>query len=327
MTEERIKTRSQRYTEIEKEENKKTKIDKTPKQKKKIEKEIKEPKEKKEHPRLKKFFIILLSIILIIVLYSTIIGTKFIDIKEYKVESNILPESFHGIKIVQISDVHYGTTINQKQLDKVVSKVNELKPDIILFTGDLIDQNIIPTEEIKKELITSLSKLNCSLYKYAIYGDEDLNNKVYKEIITSSDFILLENSSTLLYYKESTPIMITGYNPIETSPNYTIITDYVDEQDTTNYYKIVLTHEPDSISKFINYNPNLVVSGHTLGGLIKIPFLTPSFLPENGTQYYEDYYKINNTELYISNGLGTSKINARLNNHPSINLYRLYKTK
>ena len=121
--------------------------------------------------------------------------------------------------------------------------------------------------------------------------------------------------------------MITGYNPIDTSPNYTIITDYVDEQDTTNYYKIVLTHEPDSITKFINYNPDLVVSGHTLGGLIKIPFLTPSFLPENGTQYYEDYYKINNTELYVSNGLGTSKINARLNNHPSINLYRLYKTK
>lgn len=317
------KTRSQRYKVNDSNE-------KTPKIKKKDipeHKETKIPKEKKEHPRLKKFFIILGTIILTIVLYSTLIGTKFIDIKEYKVESNLLPETFHGLKIVQISDIHYGTTINQKQLDKIVNKVNNLKPDIILFTGDLIDKNIIPTEQIKKELITSLSKLNCSLYKYAIYGDEDLSNKLYKEIITSSNFTLLENSSTLLYYKGTTPIMITGYNPIETSPNYTIITDYVDEQDTTNYYKIVLTHEPDSIQKFINYNPNLVVSGHSLGGLIKLPFLKPSFLPENATQYYEEHYKINNTEFYVSNGLGTSKINARLNNHASINLYRLYKTK
>lgn len=326
MTEDKkIKTRSQRYTTLETEEPKKQKTEKTPKQKKKIEKETKEPKEKKEHPRLKKFLIVITTIFLAILLYSTLIGPRFIDIKEYKIESSLLPETFHGIKVIHLSDIHYGTTINQKQLDKIVSKINKFKPDIILFTGDLIDQNIIPTDQIKEELITSLSKLECSLYKYAVYGDEDLNNKVYKEIITSSNFTLLENSSTLLYYKGTTPIMITGYNPIETSPNYTIITDYVDEQDTTNYYKIVLMHEPDAISKFINYNPNLVVSGHTLGGLIKIPFLNPLFLPKNTTQYFEDYYKINNTDFYISNGLGTSKINARLNNHPSINFYRLYK--
>lgn len=317
MTEEKNKkTRSHRYNEDIKEE---TKVETT--------KKINKPKkESKEHPILKKTLITLASIILIIILYSTFIGTKFIDIKEYKVESTTIPTSFHGLKIVQFSDIHYGTTINKPELDKLVKKINKLKPDVILFTGDLIDKNIVPTDEIKKEIITSLKNLNCSLYKYAIYGDEDLtNDKLYKEIITESKFTLLENTSTLLYYKDKTPIMITGYNPIETSPNYTIITNMIEEQDTTNYYKIVLIHEPDSIDKFINYNPNIVFSGHTLGGLIKIPFLKPLFLPKNNTKYYEDYYKINNTELYISNGLGTSEINARLNNHPSINFYRFYK--
>lgn len=312
------KTRAERYS---------TKDTSQPIESKKI-KEVKEEisEESKEHPILKKTIIIIISIFLIISLYSSLIGPKIIDIKEYKVESNILPNSFHGLKIVQISDIHYGTTINKKQLDKIVTKVNELKPDIIIFTGDLIDKNITSTKQIKEEIISSLNNLKCTLYKYAIYGDEDLKNDYYKEIITESDFILLENTSTLLYYKDNTPIHITGFNPLETSPNYTILTNYIDEQDTSNYYKLVLTHEPDSIEKFINYNPNLVLSGHTLGGLIKLPFLKPLLLPDN-TKYYEDYYLINNTNLYVSNGLGTSKLNARLNNHPSINLYRLYKTK
>lgn len=316
MIEEKTKrTRSKKY-EIEekeiikKEENKQEKI-----------------KEKKEHPLLKKILLIIASIIILVILYSTLIGTRIIDINEYKIESNQLPDSFHGIKIVHFSDIHYGTTINKKQLDNIVEKINNLKPDIIFFTGDLIDKNIKLDKETTNEIIESLNKLECTLYKYAIYGDEDLNNNSYKDIITKSNFTLLENTSTLLYYKNQTPIEITGYNPIITSPNYTILTDIVEEQDTTNYYKIVLTHEPDSIDKFINYNPNLVLSGHSLGGLINIPFTKPIFLPKNSKKYYEEYYKIKNTELYISNGLGTSGINARLNNHPSINLYRFYKTK
>ena len=314
MEEKKYKTRSSRHKE------------ETPiVEEKKIEKIKKE--EKKSHPVLKKVFLTIFFFILIIVVYSSFIGTKLIEINEYKVESNTLPESFHGLKIVQFSDIHYGTTINKKELDNITEKINNLKPDIIFFTGDLLDKNITITDEIKKELISSLNNLECTLYKYAIYGDEDLENDEYKDILNNSNFKLLEDHSTLLYYEDITPIEITGYNPIITSPNYTILTNYVDEQDTTNYYKIVLSHEPDSIDKFINYNPNLVLTGHSLGGLIKLPYLKPIFLKENSKKYYENYYKLNNTDFYISNGLGTSGINARFNNHPSINLYRFYKTK
>ena len=145
--------------------------------------------------------------------------------------------------------------------------------------------------------------------------------------MTTSGFTILDNKSIPLYYKDKTPIIITGFNPIITKPNYTILTDFIDNQDPTNYYKLVLTHEPDSLDKFINYNPNLVLSGHSLGGTIDLHFTKPLLLPENSTKYYNSYQKIKNTELYISNGLGTTGLNSRLLNPPSINLYRLYKTK
>lgn len=312
-----------------KEENKKTRSTKYNEEKKPKETTPlpKEQEETKKHPLLTKYLFFGITFLILFIAYISFIGTAIIETKEYKVETTNLPDSFHGLKIVQLSDIHYGTTINKKQLDKIVKRINKINPDIIIFTGDLIDKNITTTDEIKEELISSLSTLECSLYKYAIYGNEDYNNKSYKEIITSSNFILLDNESKLLYYKENTPIEITGFNTRETNPDYTILTNPVDEIDTTSFYKIVLAHEPDSIDNFINYKPNLVLSGHSLGGLIKLPFIKPLFLEDGATKYYEDYYKLEETDFYISNGLGTSGINARLNNHPSITLYRLYKTK
>lgn len=299
----------------------------TPKEEihKEEQKEIEKTEVIEEKNRFKKPLIILGSLLLLIILYAYFIGTSFLDVKEYKIESNIIPDSFNGFKIVHISDIHYGI-INKSKLENMINKVNELKPDIIFFTGDLIDKNIKANDQLKNELINSLSKLNSS-YKYAIYGNEDYNNEFYKDIITSSDFILLENEAKLLYYKDSIPIEIIGFNSMETNPNYDDMNNLLEDIDETTLYKIVLTHEPDSLDSIINYEPNLILSGHTLGGLVKLPFGKPLFLPNNGKKYYEDYYEINNSKIFVSNGIGISNLSIRLNNHPSINLYRLYKEK
>ena len=328
MAEEQIRRRSDRYKdEIEVEDVEETKEIKVIKKEPKKVPEQKEQKTKEQHPLLNKIILTIIITIIILISYSTMIEPKFINIKEYKIESKLIPDSFHGTKIVQFSDIHYGTTINKKQLERIANKINELKPDIIVFTGDLLDKNISLTQNTEEELTTYLSSLKCSLYKYAIFGDEDLDNKKYQEIMTKSGFTILDNKSIPLYYKDTTPILIAGYNPIITKPNYTILSDFIDNQDPTNYFKLVLTHEPDSIDKFINYNPNLVLSGHSLGGSIDLKFTKPLMLPTNSTKYFEDYQKIKNTDLYISNGLGTTGLNARFLNPPSINLYRLYKTK
>lgn len=294
--------------------------------KQKLNNNSEQTKEKKEHPILKKAIIIVFFMLITIIIYISSIEHMFINIKEYKIESTNIPNSFDGLKIVHFSDIHFGTSVDNKKLNQIVNKINKLKPDIIFFTGDLINNNIIINEETQNEIINSLSNLKPTLYKYAIYGDEDYANKSYRTIIENAGFKLLDNESTLLYYKDNTPIEITGFSPISSSPNYTILTNLIENIDPTNLYKIVLTHEPDTIDKFINYNPNLVLSGHSLGGLIRIPLLKPLFLKENSKKYYNDYYKINNCNFYISNGLGTSNFNARLNNLPSINFYRLYKT-
>lgn len=279
---------------------------------------------KKEHPILNKILIISIILTISIISYAALIEPNIIITKEYKIENTKLPDTFNGLKIVQFSDIHYGNTINKKQLDKIVDKINNLKPDVILFTGDLISKDLSINDTIKEEITDSLKKLECTLYKYAIYGDED--NETFKEIMDETNFITLNNETKLLYYKSNTPISISGLAP-NNNQNYSILNASVDEKEIINLFKIVLVHEPDTIENITRYYPQIVMSGHTMGGLIKLPGLKPLFLPETANNYYEPHYTIDETNLYVSNGLGTSSINARLNNFPSINLYRLYTQK
>ena len=196
MTEERQKTRSSRYQEeIEIEDVEDTPIQ-NESQNTSSKKQVEETKkEKKSHPILNRIILSIIIFFIVIAAYSTLIEPKFLIVKEYKIESKEIPESFHGLKIVHFSDINYGTTINKKQLSKIVDQINKQKPDIVIFTGNLLDANIDLTETAKEDVITTLNKINCTLYKYAIYGNEDLDNKDFKNIMTETNFIILNNKS------------------------------------------------------------------------------------------------------------------------------------
>ena len=110
-------------------------------------KKEKETKENKSH-----IFIYILLIIGLIIIYSRYIATTGIQIKEYSVINNKIPESFKGFKVVHFSDLKYGSTTDQKYLKKLVNKINELNPDIIIFTGDLVSSNYKLTDNDKKSI-------------------------------------------------------------------------------------------------------------------------------------------------------------------------------
>lgn len=266
--------------------------------------------------------IILYSIftIIAIIIYSMYIEPYNLKIKEYKIENNILPSSFDGLKIIHFSDVHYGRTVNNEYLKKIVNLINKQKPDLVLFTGDFIDKDTKLTEENIKEVNSILSDIESTLGNYAITGNHDikhLNN--YKKILEGA-FTLLDNQEKLIYYNEQTPISLVGIeDTLEGNPNYNIFNK------DHNYFRIVLVHEPDTYDNIKDNNINVMLSGHSHNGQIRIPFIGALYTPIGSKKYYENYYKLNNTELFVSNGIGTSTLNLRFLSQPSINLYRLYK--
>ena len=278
-------------------------------------KKEKETKENKTH-----IFIYILLIIGLIIIYSRYIATTGIQIKEYSVINNKIPESFKGFKVVHFSDLKYGSTTDQKSLKKLVNKINELNPDIIIFTGDLVSSNYKLTDNDKKSIIENLNKLDPKIDIYSIRGDNDIN-ETYNSIITQTKIIEINNLNKLIYYKGDTPIMLIG---LDDSINGNQSLDMAFNYEENNYYKILITHEPDTYEKIKDKNIDLFLAGHSLNGQVRLPFIGSIYTPTGAKKYYDSKYKIDNTEIYISNGLGTSKIPYRLNNRPSINLYRFY---
>ncbi len=277
---------------------------------------------------MKKIIITLVIIILLIssiLLYSRFIATKGLKIKEYKVVNTKITDSYHGLKIVHLSDIHYGSTISEKELNNIVDKINEIKPDIVVLTGDLIDDRL---SFDKDKIINCLSKIEANLGKYAISGNHDLPIDDYNYIIKESGFTNLDNKYDLIYYKSNDPIVISGigYDGEDVGIKTEQFDKYISElkaDDVKPIYSILLIHEPDTVDNLDLNKYDLVLSGHSHGGQVRLPFIGAIYTPVGAKNYYDEYYKINNTDLYISSGLGTSMYKFRLFNKPSINFYRI----
>lgn len=274
---------------------------------------------------MKKIVIILICSISLILLYSRFIGTSGIKVNEYKITNKNIPLEYHGLKVVQISDIHYGSTINESKLKKIVDEINLLNPDIVVLTGDLIDERI-PYNKV--EIINNLSNINAKLGKYSISGNHDYPIENYNELIINSGFIDLNNNYELIYNDSNQPIIISGIssNNKDTSnlsEKTAKFDSFIAENSIEPVYSILLIHEPDFIDKISLENYNLVLAGHTHNGQINIPLLKKLYLPKNGKKYSGGYYNISNTDIFISNGLGTSWLKFRLFSRPSINFYRI----
>lgn len=279
-------------------------------------------KEDKKNIKEKKKNNILIYFILVIALlflYSKYIEPYNLRVNEYKIENEYLPKSFDGIKIVHFSDVHLGSTVDIKYLNKIVNMINKQKPDIVVFTGDMLDKrrtlNNEETESVKK----ALSKIKSNLGNYAVSGNHDIKQLDRFKKIMDTNFTILDNEEKLIYYKENNPISLVGLSDSsETKINYDIL------EKENNYYRFILCHEPDEYKKISNYSFNVMLSGHSHGGQVKIPLIGKIYTPVGAKTYYDNYYKLDNKEIFVSNGIGTTRIDIRFNSEPSINLYRLY---
>lgn len=279
---------------------------------------------------MKKFIRFLLIIILVIsltIVYARYGGTRGLITKEYKIETNI-DNSFDGLKIVHFSDLHYLRITNKETTKNIIKEINILNPDIVVFTGDLIDKDYTPTNTDINDLKELLLSIKSKYGKYSVIGNND--NKIretIEDIYTNSNFILLNNDYDIIYGNNNDKLFIGGLDTYsyDKSDIDKVMTYFADNEDIN--YKIILVHEPDYID-IINskYNDiNLVLSGHSHNGQVNIPYVKKLFLPFGSRKYYENHYKVNNTDLYISSGLGESRINFRIFNKPSINFYRINK--
>lgn len=289
--------------------------------------------EKMIHKKVIFFVILFFLFFLTTILYSYFLGTKGLVIKEYKITNPKLPNSFYGFKIVHMSDIHYGRIIHKKELENIIFKINQLKPDIVVLTGDLLDQSQTLSDQDIQDMIASFQNINVTIGKFAILGEHDYNSEAWSTIMKESKFINLNDTYELIFQNGYEPILLAGLSTnLKGTKNakdkIKPINDYITSIQESNSintpkYKILLMHEPDFIDSISYQNYDLILAGHSHNGQVRIPFFGAIIKPSGSKKYYDNYYSLGSTDFYISSGLGTTKYDVRLWNHPSINFYRL----
>ena len=170
----------------------------------------KKEKEKKKGGKLLSIFLLLVVIVVTIFLYAKYTGIKGLIVKEYRVKSEILTNNFSGLKIIHFSDLLYKSTVDKEDVKNLIKRINELKPDIVVFTGDLINKNAKINNEDIEFLEEELESISAKVGKYAIYGDEDYSIESYKTIMEKSKFKILNNSYDEIFYKNNESMFIIG---------------------------------------------------------------------------------------------------------------------
>ena len=263
---------------------------------------------------IKKVILITIPILLfIIIMFVSLryIGNYGIVVREKAIKSVKINDDLNGLRIVHFSDIYYNEYTEKKQIDRMVSKINYAKPDIVIYTGDLISKEYILSHDEEEYLIDKLSSIDASIEKIAIKGEKD--EGTFEGIMNNSGFeVLEENKLEKIFIKGSYINVINYEKNIEENNTY--------DDEILN---IVLTHNPDNIDKILNYyNPDLIFAGHTLNGQVRLPLIGGLF---RNSKYMDPYYEINNTKIFISGGIGNKTLNIRLFNNPSINFIRLRK--
>lgn len=259
--------------------------------------------------------LILLIIMLILVLFF-FQQNHHLVVTNYIYESERLPCEFDGYKIVQISDLHnieFGAKNNA-----LIAKVKECSPDIVVITGDIVDST-----KTNVDIAINLSKELCKICPtYYVTGNHEiwLNGTEYEKLLNGlkDNGVNILNNAVYETKKEKSSIYVIGLDDRSLTSNaYSKVTQEINE-DT---FKILLAHEPQYLKFYSDKSVDLVISGHTHGGQIRLPKFGGLIAPDQEgffPKYTKGEYTDKKTTMIVSGGLGNSVVPIRLFNYPEI---------
>ncbi|PFN24161.1 metallophosphoesterase [Bacillus cereus] len=271
-------------------------------------------------------FISMVMISLGVCYYATEIERKLITVTWNEVKSSNLPKEFNNKKIVQFSDVHLGPEFSLKQLDSLVEKMNELHPDIVVFTGDLIDRFGSYKGE-REEAKGILQKIHAPLGKYAVFGNHDRGgggSLFYKKYMEEAGFSVLVNEVQKIKVENGKYITISGLDDfLLGKPQIDVTLKNLKQQD----FNMLLVHEPDVADKVARYPVDFQMSGHSHGGQVQIPFVGPLLTTKLAEKYVEGMYEFGGKSkplhLYVNRGIGTTRMPVRFWSIPELSVFVL----
>ena len=224
-----------------------------------------------------------------------------------------LPESLEGFKIVQLTDMHLKPFTQLEHIERAVLKTNVLQPDLVVLTGDYVWHD----EEDILDLVPALAKLNARYGVFAVLGNHDIKTDaaLITDTFTRHGIRVLCNEGLDLQVGND-HLHLAGIddgwlgNPdiVQTLSSH-----------RANKPVVLLAHEPDMIDWYAHDERiSLQLSGHTHGGQVQVSPGKPFVRPYLGKKYVQGLYRVNQSWVYTSRGLGTTGVPLRRNCAPEI---------
>ncbi len=248
---------------------------------------------------------------------------------EYSIRSDKLPQNFNGYKIVQLSDLHSKSFRNNQS--NLVKRVKKEKPDLIVFTGDLIDSE----KYDEKPSLILMRKLVQVAPVYYVTGNhewwsgkfnslEDKLKNIGVQVMRNSAEEITNGTDKIQIIGIDDPENVKEFYAKKATMEENIINSLEGLEEKDNF-QILLSHRPEMFSLYSEYEFDVVFSGHAHGGQIRIPFIGGLIAPDQGLfpKYTSGKYNSLNTTMIVNRGLGNSIIPLRIFNRPEIVLVTL----
>lgn len=241
-----------------------------------------------------------------------------------------LPEAFENTRIVQISDIHLDAWTEPFFLRRVVRTINRMKPDLVVLTGDFV--SIVPDHfpssfhaqpiDAAWQCARILSELECRQV-YASLGNHDISVSVPEvtRALAAHGITVLNNRAVAVERDRARLWMAGMIDPSDNRPRPEkavpeSIRQHPDEP------VILLCHSPDYADDLlrspVGQAVDLMLSGHTHGGQVRLPFVGALVAPPLGKKYTRGWFQFGRLQLYVNQGIGTVGLPFRFNCPPEI---------
>lgn len=275
-------------------------------------------KKKKNSKRAIAFFMI----ILIVFTLWAVHGNNSVSVAEYTVISEKIPESFNGYRITQVSDLHDALIGSDNK--KLLDKIKNTQPDIIVLTGDMIDSTR-PDEDISISFIEKAVEIAPTYYITGNHESQLKSFRNFQERIINAGATYLRNESITIS-RNGASVNLIGIDDPFFLCRYIDSNEQISVHSTLNRivpeegYNILLAHRPDYYDIYVINGINLALCGHTHGGQFRVPILGGLYSPEQGffPMYDKGLFTSEETTMIVSSGVGNSSFPIRLNNPPEI---------
>lgn len=256
--------------------------------------------------------------------YARYLEPEMLTVNHHSIHHPSIPDAFESFKIVQFSDTHIGFHYDLKQLQRTVQTINQQKPDLIVFTGDLVDKP--HTYPFDSNLPSLLNKLQAPYGKYWIYGNHDhggYGTEKIHQVMRDGGFTLLQNNHARIYRGGSEFVLVGLDDVMLGQPN--LPKALIDV--APSLFTILMVHEPDGADHYKSYPVDIQLSGHSHGGQIQLPLFGYLVTPPMAEKYVEGHYKLDSLDLFVSRGLGTTRLPYRFLCRPEISVFHLQLAK